>query len=144
LWDLWPSVRRAKGASFELPVLRYRALVNEVAAPGLSARNYFNRYTEDALDLCAATCWGRSTSQARAKLHEICRAIGLSGKGTELDGSGVASFFAQGRIKEISDYCEADVISAYRVWLWHDLFRGRLTPAQFAESEASRLYQRAG
>lgn len=38
--------------SFYLPVLRYRALVNRVAAPGLSMRPYFNRYTEDAVDLC--------------------------------------------------------------------------------------------
>jgi predicted PolB exonuclease-like 3'-5' exonuclease len=40
------------GNSFDLPVLRYRALVNRVAAPGLSMRPYFNRYTEDAVDLC--------------------------------------------------------------------------------------------
>jgi 3'-5' exonuclease len=40
------------GSSFDLPVLRYRALVHDVTAPGLSARPYFNRYTEDAVDLC--------------------------------------------------------------------------------------------
>jgi len=33
-------------------VLRYRAMVHWVAAPGLAARPYFNRYTEDAVDLC--------------------------------------------------------------------------------------------
>ena len=40
------------GASFDLPVLRYRAMVCGVAAPGLALRPYFNRYTEDAIDLC--------------------------------------------------------------------------------------------
>ena len=33
------------GASFDLPVLRYRAMVCGVAAPGLVQRPHFNRYT---------------------------------------------------------------------------------------------------
>ena len=40
------------GNSFDLPVLRYRAMIHGVSAPGLAARLYFNRYTEDAVDLC--------------------------------------------------------------------------------------------
>jgi predicted PolB exonuclease-like 3'-5' exonuclease len=40
------------GHSFDLPVLRYRAMVNRVSAGGLQVRQYFHRYTEDALDLC--------------------------------------------------------------------------------------------
>jgi 3'-5' exonuclease len=35
------------------------------------------------------------------------------------------------------DYCETDVLNTYRVWLRYELFRGRLTPVQFAESEAN-------
>jgi hypothetical protein len=45
---LAPQLVTFNGASFDLPVLRYRAMVNGVAAPGLSLRPYFNRYTEDA------------------------------------------------------------------------------------------------
>jgi 3'-5' exonuclease len=40
------------GNSFDLPVLRYRAMIHGVPAPGLAARPYFYRYTEDAVDLC--------------------------------------------------------------------------------------------
>jgi predicted PolB exonuclease-like 3'-5' exonuclease len=40
------------GNGFDLPVLRYRAMIHSVSAPGLSFRQYFNRYTEDALGLC--------------------------------------------------------------------------------------------
>jgi 3'-5' exonuclease len=40
------------GHSFDLPVLRYRAMVNRISAAGLQVRQYFHRYTEDALDLC--------------------------------------------------------------------------------------------
>jgi 3'-5' exonuclease len=133
--ELQPQLVTFNGSSFDLPVLRYRAMVHQVAAAGLSGRSYFNRFTEDALDLCDVLA--SFNSQARATLHEICRVIGLPGKGGEIDGSGVAGLFAQGRIKEISDYCETDVINTYRVWLRYELFRGRLTPEQFAASEAN-------
>ena len=42
------------GHGFDLPVLRYRAMLHGVAAPGLARRPYFNRYSDDALDLCDA------------------------------------------------------------------------------------------
>ena len=51
------------GSSFDLPVLRYRAMVHKVTAIGLSARPYFNRYTDDAVDLCDCSvvilAWGK-------------------------------------------------------------------------------------
>jgi 3'-5' exonuclease len=49
--DLKPQLV-TNGNSFDLPVLRYRAMSQSIAAPGLSARSYFNQYTEDAIDLC--------------------------------------------------------------------------------------------
>lgn len=49
--ELKPQLVSFNGNSFDLPVLRYRAMVNQVSALGLAARNYFSRYTEDALDL---------------------------------------------------------------------------------------------
>src|SRR5258708_5061493 len=52
--ELRPQLITFNGNSFDLPVLRYRAMIYEVAAPGLSVRPYFNRYTEDALGLCDA------------------------------------------------------------------------------------------
>ncbi len=52
------------GSSFDLPVLRYRAMVNSVSAPGLAMRPYFHRYTDDAVDLCDAL--SSFSSQARA------------------------------------------------------------------------------
>jgi Predicted 3'-5' exonuclease related to the exonuclease domain of PolB len=43
--DLNPQLVTFNGNSFDLPVLRYRAMINAVSAPGLTARPYFNRYT---------------------------------------------------------------------------------------------------
>jgi predicted PolB exonuclease-like 3'-5' exonuclease len=42
--QLNPQFVTFNGNSFDLPVLRYRAMTHRVAAPGLSARPYFNRY----------------------------------------------------------------------------------------------------
>jgi predicted PolB exonuclease-like 3'-5' exonuclease len=131
---LTPQLVTFNGNSFDLPVLRYRALVNGVAAPGLAMRPYFNRYTEDALDLCDAL--SSFNAQGRATLHELCRVMGLPGKPQGIDGSEVAQYHRDGRIQEIANYCETDIVNTYRIWLRHELFRGNLTEAELIASEA--------
>ena len=108
-------------------------MVHSVTAPGLSARPYFNRYTDDAIDLCDVL--SSFASQAKATLHEICKVMGMSGKPVGMHGSEVARYCLEGRIKEVADYCETDVVNTYRVWLRYELFRGKLTPIQFQLSE---------
>ena len=51
--------------------------VHGIAAPGLASRPYFNRYTEDAVDLCDLL--SSFSYQGKAKLHELCRVMGLPG-----------------------------------------------------------------
>jgi 3'-5' exonuclease len=131
--ELEPQLITFNGASFDLPVLRYRAMVHQVAAPGLSVRPYFNRYTDDALDLCDVLA--SFNSRARGTLHEICRVMGLPGKGEGIGGAMVERYYRDGRIKEIAEYCETDVINTYRVWLRYQLFRGGVTSEQFKASE---------
>jgi 3'-5' exonuclease len=131
--ELKPQLITFNGSSFDLPVLRYRAMVNEVAAPGLSARPYFHRYTEDAIDLCDVLA--SFNSQCRATLDEICKLMGMPGKPDGLCGSDVETYFRDGRISEIAAYCETDVINTYRLWLRHELFRGALDQTKYEESE---------
>jgi 3'-5' exonuclease len=133
--ELSPQLVTFNGSSFDLPVLRYRAMVNGVSAPGLSSRPYFNRYTEDAVDLCDVL--SSFSPHTKASLHELCRVMGLPGKPEGLDGSDVEQYFSEGRIKEIADYCESDVVNTYRVWLRYELFRGRLSEEAFRASEES-------
>jgi predicted PolB exonuclease-like 3'-5' exonuclease len=132
--ELSPQLVTFNGSSFDLPVLRYRAMVHAVAAPGLSSRSYFNRYTEDAVDLCDVL--SSFSFQGKATLHELCRVIGLPGKPEGIGGGDVEKFYLDGRIREIAEYCESDVVNTYRVWLRYELFRGRLSHADFEASEA--------
>jgi predicted PolB exonuclease-like 3'-5' exonuclease len=133
--ELTPQLVTFNGSSFDLPVLRYRAMTHSIAAPGLSARPYFNRYTDDAIDLCDVL--SSFTSQAKVTLHGLCRVMGLPGKPGNIDGGEVEKYFRDGRIQDIADYCESDVVNTYRVWLRHELFRGKLTDAAFRASEAN-------
>jgi predicted PolB exonuclease-like 3'-5' exonuclease len=131
--QLNPQLVTFNGNSFDLPVLRYRAMINGVAAPGLSARPYFNRYTEDAVDLCDALA--SFSPQAKATLHELSRILGMPGKPDRMDGSEVHKYFRDGRIQDIADYCETDIVNTYRVWLRYELFRGRLNEPGYQASE---------
>jgi predicted PolB exonuclease-like 3'-5' exonuclease len=132
--DLQPRLIAFNSHTFDLPVLRYRAMVNKVSAPGLAARSYFNRFSEDALDLCDVL--SSFAPGSRATLDEISRTLGLPGKPGDIKGSEVERYFREGRIKEIADYCEVDVVNTYRMWLRFELFRGRLTEAEFNASES--------
>jgi predicted DNA-binding transcriptional regulator AlpA len=63
------------------------------------------------------------------------RIMGLPGKPDGIDGSQVEAYFNAGRIQEIADYCKSYVINTYRLWLRHELFRGRLDQSQYEYSE---------
>src|SRR5262249_55027616 len=130
---LLPQLITFNGHSFDLPVLRYRAMVNRVSAGGLEVRRYFHRYTDDALDLCDAL--GSYVPGAKVKLDEICKILGLTGKPEGVDGSRVEEMVLDGQIEEVARYCESDVLNTYRVWLVYELFRGSITAKELDWSE---------
>ena len=134
--ELKPQLVTFNGNSFDLPVLRYRAMVHGIAAPGLSSRGYFNRYTDDALDLCDVL--SSFSPQGKATLHELCRVMGLPGKPVGINGAEVEQYHREGKIREIADYCETDIVNTYRAWLRYEyeLFRGKLSEDEFRASEA--------
>jgi predicted PolB exonuclease-like 3'-5' exonuclease len=132
--QLRPQLITFNGHRFDLPVLRYRAMVNRVSATGLQVRPYFHRFSDDALDLCDAL--GSFSPGARVKLDEISKILGLTGKPEGVDGSRVEEMVLAGRIEEVARYCESDVLNTYRVWLVYELFRGSISAKQLEWSEA--------
>jgi|tagenome__1003787_1003787.scaffolds.fasta_scaffold20220093_1 predicted PolB exonuclease-like 3'-5' exonuclease len=131
--QLSPQMVTYNGGGFDLPVLRYRAMIHNVFAPGMHNRAYYHRYTDDNVDLCDVL--SSFSYGAKVKLDELSRIMGLPGKPDGIDGSQVEAYFNAGRIQEIADYCKSDVINTYRLWLRHELFRGRLDQSQFEFSE---------
>jgi hypothetical protein len=63
--------------------------------------------------------------------------MGLPGKPGDMSGAEIEKYYRDGRIGDVAEYCEGDVINTYRLWLCHELFRGRLTQAGLEASEAS-------
>jgi 3'-5' exonuclease len=90
-----------------------------------------------ALDLCDAL--SSFSPGARATLNEISRIMGMPGKPDGIDGGQVEKYFSEGKIKEIAEYCETDVLNTYRVWLRYELFRGRLTETTHQASELNLI-----
>src|SRR5450631_4538011 len=142
--QLSPQLVSYNGCAFDLPVLRYRAMLHNVFAPGLHNRAYYHRYTDDNVDLCDVL--SSFSFGAKVKLDELSRIMGLQGKPNGIDGSQVEAYFNADRIQEIADYCKSDVINTYRLWLRHELFRGRLDQSQFefSDRDVSRLLDATG
>lgn len=131
---LRPQLVSFNGNGFDLPAIRYRALVHGLAAPGLTARPYYRRYDDAGLDLCDVLA--NYDARGRIGLDALCRAMDLPGKPDGIDGSSVADFVAQGRLDEVAAYCRADVVATYRLFLAYEHLRGNLSPDGFARSDA--------
>lgn len=125
------------GRTFDLPVLRYRAMVHGLQAKWLYSsgdkwNSYMSRYSLDwHCDLLEALSdFGAS---ARIKLNEVCSVFGFPGK-FGVDGGSVSDMYSEGRIKEIRDYCETDVLNTYLVYLRHMHHRGEISTSRYNDS----------
>jgi 3'-5' exonuclease len=117
---LKPRLVSYNGRGFDLPVLKYRAMVHGIQAPWLydagdKWNSYQSRYSADwHCDLLEVLSdFGASS---RGKLNEVCSVLGFPGK-FGVDGSKVATMFDAGKVQEIRDYCETDVLNTYLVYL---------------------------
>lgn len=59
----------------------------------------------------------------------------IAAKQNSATGGEVEKYYRDGRIKDIAEYCESDVVNTYRVWLRYELFRGKLTKQSYEASE---------
>ena len=65
--------------------------------------------------------------------------MGLPGKPAGMSGAEVEKYYRDGHIREIAEYCESDILNTYRLWLRYELFRGRLSEAEFQGPEANLM-----
>ena len=126
-----PRLVSYNGRGFDLPVLRHRAMKYGIQAKTFHDtsnkwENYTTRYAQDwHCDLQESLTDFGAASRA-LKLNEICAVLGLPGK-FGVDGADVQPMFDAGRINEIRDYCETDVLNTYLVYLRYQLTRGIIT-----------------
>ncbi|RPI59172.1 MAG: 3'-5' exonuclease [Lysobacterales bacterium] len=126
------------GSGFDLPVLNYRALRHGINAhryweAGESDRdfrynNYLSRYHWRHIDLMdVLSGYGAS---GRASLDLAAQLIGLPGK-LGIGGAEVWPAYRRGEVAAIRDYCEADVLNTYLIYLRFQLVRGELDSASY-------------
>ena len=138
-----PQLVSWNGSGFDLSVLHHRAMIHAVAAPRywdsgdddreFRYNNYLNRYHTRHLDLMEVlACY---SSRSFASLDAMARLCGFPGK-LGMNGGDVLAAIQRGRIDDVRNYCETDVLNTYLLYLRFQLMRGTLTAGEYA-SEVS-------
>lgn len=141
-----PRLVSWNGTGFDLPVLHYRGLIHGVSAPrywdlgdgdfadsrDFKWNNYISRYHTRHVDLMDILALYQG--KANAPLDEMAKLMGFPGK-SGMNGSQVWQAWQDGKIAQIRDYCEEDVINTYLVYNRFRVMRGELS----TEAEATEL-----
>lgn len=149
-----PQIVSWNGGGFDLPVLHYRGLMHGVLAPRywdqgdgdyfdsreFKWNSYLGRYHARHLDLMDLLALYQP--RANAPLDEMAKLMGFPGK-LGMDGSAVWDAYREGRIGEIRDYCETDVVNTYLVFLRFERMRGHLDQTEYL-AEVARVRESIG
>lgn len=131
-----PTLISWNGSGFDLPVIHYRALKNSISAPAYwdtgannsafcddSADNYLSQQSQRHTDL--KDVLASYNHNASAPLDHIAKLLGFPGK-MGMDGSQVWDEYQAGKLVEIRNYCETDVLNTYLVYLRYQLMRSEI------------------
>lgn len=139
-WQGWrhygrPTLVTFNGRGYDLPVLELAAYRYGIQLPDWfntqapSYEQFRNRYHKtshlDLMDLFS----NYGATRMTGGLNLLANLIGKPGK-TGVDGSQVQDMHDAGKLKEINDYCRADVLDTYFVFLRTRVLQGQLTLAQ--------------
>jgi predicted PolB exonuclease-like 3'-5' exonuclease len=133
-----PEIVSWNGSGFDLPLLQYRGLLHGVRAAlywevGDTDRefrynNYIGRFHWrhiDLMDVLSAYQPG-----ARSSLEQVALLLGLPGK-LGMSGDRVWEYYCEGRVREIREYCETDVLNTHLIFLRFQLMRGLLDERRY-------------
>jgi predicted PolB exonuclease-like 3'-5' exonuclease len=134
-----PQIVSWNGRNFDLPVLAARGLIHSVTAAcfwdtgndnkDFRWSNYINRFHDRHVDLMdvLAIYGGRGSP-----LDEVARLAGFPGK-LGVGGGAVWETYRQGALASIRDYCEADCVNTYLLFLRYQLMRCTFSAGQYAQ-----------
>lgn len=136
-----PQLVSWNGGAFDLPVLQYRALLHGIPAArywdwgddnrDFRFNNYLARFHTRHLDLMDVLAMYQP--RAYAGLDAMARLAGFPGK-LGVGGAAVAAAVAAGRLAEVRNYCECDVMNTYLLYQRFRLMRGEIDRVEY-ESE---------
>lgn len=128
-----PNLVSWNGSGFDLPVLHYRSLLHGIVSSrywetgdqdvGFKWNNYLARYHQRHTDLMDVLAGYQN--RAYAPLEDIALLLGLPGK-MGMHGSEVWEKYQAGKLSEIRDYCETDVLNTYLIYLRFQYMRGHI------------------
>ncbi len=132
-----PQLVSFNGRGFDVPVLKYRAMVHSLACPrwfsqGDKWNGYDTRFSQeyhcDLLEVLSD--YGAS---ARCSMDEVAAAFNVPGK-LDTSGGEVREMFEAGQLDAIRNYCETDVLTTMLIFLRYQLFSGALNEGAYARS----------
>ncbi|HVF63852.1 MAG TPA: 3'-5' exonuclease [Casimicrobiaceae bacterium] len=134
-----PQLVSWNGGGFDLPVLHYRAMIHGVTAArywdwgdedkDFKFNNYLGRYHTRHIDLMEVLA--QYQPRLYAGLDAIAKLCGFPGK-VGMDGSEVAAAIAQGRLADVRNYCETDVLNTFLLYQRFRLMRGEIDAGGYA------------
>ena len=137
-----PQLVSWNGGGFDLPVLNYRGLVHGVHAAqfwetgdenrDFRFNSYVSRYHTRHLDLMDVLAMYQPRNNA--PLDDVAQLAGLPGK-IGVGGAKVWEAFLVGEHARIRDYCEADTVNTYLLFLRYQLLRGIFSRDAFEKEQ---------
>lgn len=149
LKNLSPRIVSYNGKTFDMPVIKLRAMKHGIQAKwfyqsGDKWANYNQKYATDwHCDLLDV--FSDFGAAARMKMNEVCSVFGLPGK-IDVEGSQVQELYDAGKLKEIRDYCELDVVNTYKLYLIYAHHSGLISDSGFekAKSDLAKFMKTSG
>ncbi len=146
-----PRLVSFNGRGFDMPMLLIRAMRYNISFPAWFDQNnpqlnkskwenYRQRYAEEFhTDLLDSL--GGFGAVRNLKLDLLCTMAGIPGK-YDINGAQVTQLYYEGKLEQIKEYCQSDVLNTYWLWLKYELLRGKLTLedyARFLESMRDKM-----